>query len=159
MKSKDLYIFLDFDGVLHLLFPMKGFSEKENEHFHKTNEVAEALIKLEEKFNIKVVISSSWRKKRTVFELKQIIAEKSAWLSSKIVGKTPVIEVEKEEGMRQREIEAWLENNSVSDACWLAIDDYPTWFDANEERVVLCDLWFDEKSSAYLMKQAEKMLD
>lgn len=156
--KKDLYIFLDFDGVLHVLFPEKNFSEKENQHFYKVNFLAETLMKVEEKFNVKIVISSTWRKKRTVFELQEIIAQKNRWLASKIIGKTPEIKVEKEEGSRQREIEAWLENNNLRDVYWLAVDDYPKWFDLNEKALVLCELWFDEKAAESLLNKVEKMI-
>lgn len=67
----------------------------------------------------------------------------------RIIGATPQIDPNLvARHRRQLEIQAWLDGNGRRDAEWVALDDWPSNFEAGFERLVLTDpkLAFDQDS-------------
>lgn len=128
--SKQLIVFLDFDGVLHHFFPEKGLSDEENAHFAFSKNLEKAIKELKD-IDIKIVISSSWREN---YSIEQIKSNFSDYMASKIIGFTPVIENSQyykdlvgagsDVPSHTREIEAmmWLDSHPEYKN-WVAIDD------------------------------------
>lgn len=101
-------IFLDFDGVLNSEASFRMEARRKN------NRISDSLSAvccsnlqfiLEQNSDIKIVISSTWRKIHTLVELGNIL--NSYGVTAKIIGKTPITF----SGHRGREISSWLEDN------------------------------------------------
>lgn len=120
-----LYLFLDFDGVLH---PEGVGSELEFCHLGGF----EALIR--QYPQVLIVLSSSWRLHLRLAELITIF---SGDLQDRVVGATPQQqELASARGHRQRECEQWLASNAPG-APWLAVDDRASYFDQVCPQLVL----------------------
>ena len=121
MDHVPLYVFLDFDGVLHPEDDEDFSRFTRNPLFHRfLREIPQA----------KVVFSTTWRYKRTVQELAGMVCQSGGEdLAGRFVGKTPDLDYPGLEGWREAECLAWLaEQNIAPHAPWLAIDDHPEWF-------------------------------
>ena len=123
-----MILFLDFDGVMH--------------PFNQTNLFCreESLARVLRDFpSVDVVISSSWREKHT---LKNMLTFFLAYLRSRIVGVTPVIEIRDAvdvPGVRLREIKKYLVDTGNQHRRWIALDDAPELFPPRCAELVLCD--------------------
>lgn len=123
--STSLYLFLDFDGVLH----PEGVGP-ELEFCHLEN--FEALMRRYPQ--VLIVLSTSWR---VHFPLAKLITFFSSDLQDRIVGATPPLqELATARGHRQRECEQWLVANAPG-APWLAVDDRANYFDSDCSELVL----------------------
>lgn len=97
-------IFTDIDGVLF------------NTTASSWNKTAINLYnKLCQEFNLKVVISSTWRKNHTIYQLENIFLQNG--IDVEILDFTPIIPFDG----RGAEIEEWLRNNQVDN--FIIIDD------------------------------------
>jgi hypothetical protein len=114
-----VFLFLDFDGVLHPYFPLYDRSDEENKHLAYIPNLEAVLRDYD---YIKIVISSDWRKNHSLEELRNMF---SPDIAKNIIGVTPVLEKEFMvwEGHRQKEILSFLENIGEKDATWIALDD------------------------------------
>jgi hypothetical protein len=128
--SSDL-LFLDVDGVLHPVGGDYSFSSRFFSHLPRL----EALLREFE--SVDVVISSDWRRAETIEQLQRYF---SADIQHRIIGATPQIAPSViSSNRRQLEIQAWLDGNGRSDAEWVALDDWPSHFEAGFARLVLTD--------------------
>lgn len=129
-NSSDL-LFLDIDGVLHPIDVDYSFSSRFFNHLPRL----EALLREFE--SVDVVISSDWRLAESIEQLQRYF---SADIQHRIVGATPQIAPHVVvHHRRQLEIQAWLDGNGLSDAEWVALDDWPSSFEAGFTRLVLTD--------------------
>jgi hypothetical protein len=124
MKS-ELILFLDFDGVLHPDPPSNSAP------LMCRAPLLQAW--LEQYPQVSVVISSTWRLKRTLPQLQALFPE---W-SDRIVGVTP--NIPQEIYQRQHECETWMRDHSKPWVHWLALDDRAWNFRPFERRLVLTD--------------------
>lgn len=124
--SPAVVLFLDFDGVLHSLDSRTG------ELFACRPLLEEVLREFPE---VRIVISSSWRE---IHPLEDLRSRFSDDIRARIVGTTPILPFRDDVPHRQRECLAWLRANAP-DAPWLAIDDVAALFEADDERILLCE--------------------
>lgn len=117
MNRPAQFVFLDFDGVLHPVFPYYDEDVPGNHHFRDAP-AFEAVLRAHP--DVQVVISSSWRQHRSLDALR---AKFSPDFGPRIVGKTPDPSEPHGTGSRQREIEAWLRAQGHEGAPWVAVDD------------------------------------
>ena len=110
-------LFLDIDGVLHSSFG--------RQHLLRQLPVLEAWLR--ERPRVDIVITSTWRQRRKLGELTELVSPK---LRDRIVGVTPVIEADLHEAppmyVRQAEVTAWLRANAPPGGTWdrwAALDD------------------------------------
>jgi len=118
-KPYDRLIFLDFDGVLHHLFPVKGAPDEQNAHFYFLPNL-ERVIR-QSLLNIGIVVSSTWRINRSLHQLQKPF---SPDIAPKVFSVTPRVSKATDQGGRLREIEAWLDQNNSHHIPWVAIDDH-----------------------------------
>ena len=112
-----MILFLDFDGVLH---PEPCYDEKTL--FCRVPRLESVLRDFPE---VLVVISSTWREKRSLSELRSFF---SADISNRIIGTTPSWKdfpdlFEAIGFQRQTEVEAWLRESGEPWQSWIALDD------------------------------------
>jgi hypothetical protein len=124
MKS-ELILFLDFDGVLHPDPP----------HSAAPLMCRAPLMQawLEQNPQVGIVISSTWRLKRTLDELQIMFPQ---W-GDRIRGVTP--EIPQEIYQRQAECESWMRDHSDPWTPWIALDDRAWNFRPFEKRLILTD--------------------
>lgn len=115
-----MYLFLDFDGILHT-HSGKRFSLVE--HFLKT---------MKKHPDVKIVFSTSWREYTPVENLKAFLP---AELHKQCVGKTPWIK-ENIKHIRYEEIQQYLKENKITEP-WLAVDDLAVLFPPSCENLFL----------------------
>jgi HAD domain in Swiss Army Knife RNA repair proteins len=128
--SSDL-LFLDIDGVLHPVGVDYSFSSRFFSHLPRLE------VLLREFDSVDVVISSDWRLAESIERLQRYF---SADIRHRIIGATPQIDPSVGvSNRRQLEIRAWLDGNRRSDAEWVALDDWPSNFEAGFARLVLTD--------------------
>ena len=121
-----LILFLDFDGVLH---PDPPSSQ------HPLWCCASLLSEwLDRHPDVGVVVSSTWRKGRTVEQLKMLLPPA---IGTRVIGATPAETVELY--TRQVECETWMKNNQSPWVPWMALDDRAWNFRPFEPRLVLTD--------------------
>lgn len=115
-------MFLDFDGVLH---PEPCYDDRQ---------LFSCLPRLENVLRdfpaVQIVISSTWRDKYSLVELKALFA---ADIACRIIGVTPnwqeIPDIVSSIGhQRHAEIEGWLRQSGEPWHSWLAIDDKPYLF-------------------------------
>ena len=129
-----MILFLDFDGVLHP-FPMKPSDRP----FSAIGHLWAILERLPE---ASVVISSTWREWHDFSALVAMLrAQGGERFAARFVGTTPILEDDREyvRGVRQREIEAWLETNASQGRHHLILDDIESYFQADCARLFLVD--------------------
>lgn len=123
-----MILFLDIDGVLHPDPTTQEFA------FCKAELLYELILDIT---NLKIVISSDWRKYHTIEELRKFIFKNNIDYYEKIIGATPVIE-ELKFSYRGREQEclSWLKDNKI-EGDWFAIDDVAANFSFGSKNVFL----------------------
>jgi len=130
-----MIIFLDFDGVLHPFFPRKDLPAEENQLFSYLPRLEGVLRDFPA---LKIVIASSWRINRP---WENVINAFSLDITARIIGTTPVL-IQKEppyrRHLRYEEILNFLNNNNLSAAQWIALDDDPELYPANCQYLILC---------------------
>ena len=135
-------IFLDFDGVLNnqLWFTSDEFKKLgspqnvEDHDYRQFSPLNVGLLNnLTDSTGAKIVVSSSWRKYRTLEELQKLL--KSVGVIGEVIGKTPYLTFNKVDGIEHRsvprgcEIKAWIESNKgilgekVSKFKYIILDD------------------------------------
>lgn len=110
MNKIPVAIFLDFDGVFHPYF------SSDQEKFQDVPNFQKVLENYSDKIDFNIVISSSWKKRKSLDEIKAIFPK---FISDKIVSKTP--NFKDEDGSRLAEAKEWLSNVDIQH--WIAIDD------------------------------------
>lgn len=147
-------LFLDFDGVLHPLFPRTDRTHQENQHFEGCSRLANVLDRVAP--NVKIVISSTWRAARTIEELRVLLGP----LGGRVIGVTPILNLQ-EDGARELEAQLWLEqytrDHSRPMVRWFAMDDVAgIW--TSQAKLLLCadGLRFDEIKA---LEQVEQFLN
>ncbi|MBK9152623.1 MAG: hypothetical protein IPM25_00050 [Chloracidobacterium sp.] len=109
--SPQVYIFIDFDGVLR---------RSGSPLYRLERELVLNFSRLLNEFpNVQAVISSSWRDIQTLEQLKAYFPEE---IRDRIVGATPRSK-QVSENQRYREILAFLKFHRKEDAVWFAVDD------------------------------------
>lgn len=113
-------LFLDFDGVLNSEASFRMEIRRKNNRVSDTlNPVACANLQyiLEQDRDVKIVISSTWRKIHTMVELQNILNGYGVE-AARVIGKTPSVF----SGHRGQEIKLWLgENTNVT--TYVILDD------------------------------------
>jgi hypothetical protein len=123
----NVYVFLDFDGVLH---PEPG-------QYFSRNDVFEPAIREAHKMcrrKLWIVVSSAWRYSHTLDEMK---LKFSPDIASMIIDVTPNEDYGFDTGGREKEIKKWMKQND-KDAEWIAIDDRASMFESLN-KLVLCN--------------------
>jgi len=133
-------IFLDVDGVLNNQIHYRSdYFQKNRDHedhdfFQFDPECVGSLNYITDKTGAKIVVSSSWRKGRTVEELKDLF--KRVGITGEVIDKTPILGFKVYSGEeyhysvpRGCEIKAWMEMNKdilgtkMSKARYIILDD------------------------------------
>lgn len=124
-------LFLDFDGVLH----PEGCGMEMNFCF-MTN-FCDVLREVDPQGEMPIVVSSMWRFDTSIEKLRDNFPDD---IGRQIIGVTPDLPAPpaigwersgatpSSRGQRQKEIQAWMRENSPCGE-WLAIDDRPSWFE------------------------------
>lgn len=134
MLVKHPIVFVDFDGVIH----PEGCTQR----LHAMH--ASVLAQTIERCNAKVVVSSTWRRTRTVSALRRAVGER---LGSLIIGctgeysnlDTAALPEKLHTFHRHMECVAWMRKHHESPECWLALDDRPFLFYPFCPQVVACN--------------------
>ena len=146
--TKPVYIFLDFDGVLHadrstvLAWPYNPAKPKDmgqyRQAFHQSD-LLEFTLKRHVP-NARIIVSSRWRTvAETVEDLRcELLAGGcNAGLVNRMVGMTPVFNEDDEHvdptvGLRLQEILAYINTHGLNDVPCLILDDYYLGFTGKE---------------------------
>lgn len=142
MTKEKLYIFLDFDGVLNNADTDFGRTYlKDNNEVgwdnYNTLNIYKLINKLEEMYDVKVVISSSWKLNKTFDGFIKKLKQKKALIDrnnirvlvgkliDKFVDKTPDWLHDREDGYSSRELEiiGYLHQNNIVNDKILILDD------------------------------------
>lgn len=122
-----MYLFLDFDGVLHAEF-------EGNPHFCKLPKLVGALDGFSD---VRIVVSSAWRQTRSSEELRLLLGP---IIGKQVVGATPALDgYEHGPYLRQKEIEFWLRANAKPWDAWVALDDMASKFMPFCKQLIACD--------------------
>lgn len=127
-----MYLFLDIDGVMHP-WPADEFFLPE------CCAVLEKLIKSHS--SIEIVICSSWRDDYSLDDVRSFFPKV---IAGKIIDSTggedhPHIGSYRSMGMRERQIQAWMQENAP-DGKWFAIDDTSVFYDTGAPLFITDDL-------------------
>ncbi|MDY0748735.1 HAD domain-containing protein [Paucibacter sp. R3-3] len=132
-----MVLFLDFDGVLHP-YPCPV------EQYFCRRQLLEGWLR--ERPDLDVVISSNWRERRSLDELRGYF---SADLQSRVIGVTPVLkrqawaqfdgELPPMRFERETEVKQWLHGSGEPWRRWAALDDQAWMFGPFCKQLVLCD--------------------
>ena len=146
--TKPVYIFLDFDGVLHanrstvLAWPYNPAKPEKMGHyrqaFHQSGLLEFTLQRHAP--NARVIVSSSWRTVADTMEdlrCELLAGGCNAALVSRMDGMTPVFNVDDESvdptvGIRLQEILAYINTHDLNDVPCLILDDIYAWFTGKE---------------------------
>lgn len=135
-------LFLDFDGVLNSAASFKYEFRRKTTHVADTlSVIATSNLQhiLEKDKDIKLVISSTWRKLHTLVELQNILNGYSVE-AARVIGKTPITV----SGHRGREIGMWLEANPNVTKFAVLDDDGDIWTLKDDERgLIIQTAWED----------------
>jgi hypothetical protein len=149
-----MLIILDFDGVLHPQY--EGQATPNDLVFCHLPRIEPVF----REYDVEIVISSTWRIDFTLERLKEHF---SPDIREKIIGATPVLDAENGQFIpyrREKEILAWLTQNSRAHEDWLALDDAAWQFGVHRDKLIAC-IWnqgFDEKAEAELRMKLEAQL-
>lgn len=131
LKKPTYYIFTDIDGVLNTI-SKSDWSPTSVQLYDE----------LCEEFNLKPVITSSWRTKHSISELNRIFQYNG--ITTKIYDYTPIIASEGRGG----EIENWLVNNQYDD--YIILDDNTRDIESYYLRnIVKCRSWLGFTKEEY----------
>jgi hypothetical protein len=139
-----MWVFLDFDGVLH---PEFSYAEC----FTKRDLVEETLLPFLGEGKFKIVLSTAWRSSFTFEDLKRNF---SAEFACHMVGVTPELEGGFSKGGREEEINQWLEANASKDDVWIALDDRKELFTEDCPRL----FWVDPEFG-FVENDAERLAE
>ena len=117
-------LFLDFDGVTH---PITG------DTFH--SKCIEYIENALEGLCVQIVISSTWRDKYEIDELRELLGSK---LGGLVVGVTPIIDDPFLKYIRYHEVLRYLSDNDQGSQPWLALDDTRGFY-PNDAPVIWCN--------------------
>lgn len=142
-----IVLFLDFDGVLHA---PNCRASRLFEHLARLEAV------LGQFPEVDVVVSSSWRVRRTLEQLREPFAPETR---QRVIDATPVLPFQRERPHRGLECTTWLAQNAPG-APWLAIDDEANLF-APDHPVLICNpqRGFDEQSANSLRRHLANLPD
>lgn len=139
-------IFLDIDGVLNTSRSVVGLKDTifydEDTLGCGLDPVAIGLLhRICKMTDAKIVISSSWRIVNTMDEIKDMFADEFGWKNDLIIGATPVINDSDDTDRRGREIQEWIDTNTVGDMNfqYIIIDDSSDMLDTQRKRFVHVD--------------------
>lgn len=144
-------IFLDFDGVLHPVFPRVDRPHSENQHFSYADRLASTLDAIPE--DVKLVVTSEWRRSRSIREIKAALPQ----LADRIIGTTP-ISTTRYPCYREDEALRWIHLNCrhPKDVKWAAVDDVAgIWRTA--DKVMICDDGFRATEAETLLTYIRRM--
>lgn len=148
-------LFLDFDGVLHPLFPRTDRTHEENQHFEGCSRLANVLDRVAPR--IKIVVSSTWRYKRSINEVRALLGP----LGGRVIGMTPILNL-REDGVRELEAQRWLDEYTRNHARpiirWCALDDVPSLWTSRNKLLVTNDGFRTAEANA-LSNTIEALLD
>lgn len=140
-----MILFLDYDGVLH----PDPLHDRQRLFEHK-DRLAETLAEFPE---VSIVLSTSWR---TSHAREQLLAPLGD-LQARVVGVTPLFSSFSAPAAlvpyrREAECLRWLQEQRLSDAPWVALDDRPSWFRPYCDNLIACDArsGFDATAAAHL---------
>ncbi|WP_430962678.1 HAD domain-containing protein [Pseudomonas koreensis] len=137
-----MIIFLDIDGVLHPLFPRRDRPPSESEPLAYLPRFSAVLRDFP---STKVVISSTWRVRRTLDELRSLFPQD---LQAQIIGATPSFPDSRRPGGREAEAMSWLDSHPEHKS-WIALDDCAVcWFSMS--KLIFCDDGFRSEEDAQL---------
>ena len=151
-----MILFLDFDGVTHPQFPRDDLTDEENKDFSFAPRLEAVLRDFPD---VKVVISSAWRQRHTLAQLRGFFAPD---IAERIVGVTPVEQTNPAykpfpvRGIRSREARAWLNETGQPNTKWIALEDNG-WNWLATDPVILCDDGFHEAEEAALRAALQAM--
>lgn len=117
-----MYIFLDFDGVIHPLG---------KDDFSLAQDFAQAI----EPYDVKIVFSTAWREYLSLEQLKKFFPEK---IHSKMIGMTPIIP-ESVTQQRFKEILMYNRIHNIKKHQWVALDDNSYLFPPNLKNLILIE--------------------
>lgn len=141
-----LPLFLDFDGVLHHFFPMPGESDEQNAKFAFLP-AFEAAVRQSPR-PVQIIISSTWRRAKTLSELRALFSPDIAGLITDV---TPVLGLGNGPGARHAEVVAWMESKNRFGQPWVGIDDYPELY-LPGDAVVACRDEFSSHEAGLLLE-------
>ncbi len=136
-----MFLFLDFDGVLHPI-------SRPNGTFSQLGLFESTIRKIPE---LKIVISSGWRLE---LPYDQLLDRFSPDIRSRIVGVTPNLQGELQH-TREKEIREWLFYNGEHPRNWIAIDDSDWLFTPGCKNLILADSYdaFTESTGNELLRR------
>ncbi|WP_153133193.1 HAD domain-containing protein [Dechloromonas hortensis] len=124
-----MIIMLDFDGVLH---PEPATAEQ----LFCSLPILHAILLARPA--ARLVVTSDWRLKHSAEQLSEMLFRGRPEFRDRFAGVTPEIpEYRYEYRGREREVEAWLQANGMTD--WIAVDDVASNYTHGSPRVVLID--------------------
>lgn len=168
--KKELVLFLDFDGVLHHFFPVKEATNDENSLFYYVPAFNNFVKILNQHFDVKIVFATSWKEKFSFEDLRDFF-EDYPEMQMNMVGSTPNLKDQKDDGYKWREAEQWMvENNYTGE--YIIFDDYNVAWNNQEDnedsffysapkyfndRLIICENGFkeNEKISALRLLNLE----
>ena len=127
-----LYLFLDFDGVMH--------PQPYQEYIFCQLPLIEEVLR--EFPSVFIVISSSWRAQFDLISLKRLFSED---IGSRVIGATQFyrdpalnhLTKSANDFERQWEIELWMRENSKPNDKWIAVDDYQKMFEPDCQNLLV----------------------
>lgn len=155
--KKDLVIFLDFDGVLHHIFPLKENTDQQNEKFHYIDNFEKTIEKLKHDFNVKIVFSTSWKEKFSYEDLKGFFEDYPNCHQS-FIGCTPNIKSETDQGYKWKEAKEWLKENHYQGNYIILDDFYHVWKGCEPKDFVLCQDKFSDEEMESVLKTTRNLL-
>lgn len=143
---KKLVIFLDFDGVFHPYFRDNGFKAfVDLPHFENI------IRRYKTSLDISLVISSSWKNRLTLDEIK---VNFSSDIATMIHSVTPSLDVA--DGSRLEEAKLWLIQNDI-ECDWIALDDdHYAW--SLSENLIWCLDKFQDREIELLTNRLDSVL-
>lgn len=155
--KKDLLIFLDFDGVLHHIFPLKDNTDQQNEKFHFVDNFEETIKKLTKDFDVKIVFSTSWKEKFSFEELKGFF-EDLPYCYNAMIDSTPNLKHSTDEGYKWLEAKEWMDKNNYK-GNYLILDDYPLmWQGCDQKKIIFCNDKFSDEEIESVFKTTHNLL-
>ena len=163
--KKELVLFLDFDGVLHHFFPVKEATDDENSLFYYVPAFNNFTKILNQHFDVKIVFATSWKEKFSFDDLRDFF-EDYPEMQSCMVGSTPNLKYQKDDGYKWREAQQWMEENNYNGQ-YIIFDDYDVAWNNQErdedayvysrpiyfnERLIVCHNGFKETEKLSAMR-------